>query len=181
MPTFTAINDEAPYSGFPITSRRACVHEARQRGAKRSAHWQNSKVVQKFRLRRCRACMWLLSDFQSAQAFCFFTLPPRLRNLDCSWHFVLGFYHSSCTVADDHLGDKVFLPGIAAIPCGAGHPGQASQHTIIAKLHLALKPLSYSLRRLPIAFRYSRRLRNDRPLKIHALCPEHTRHTQTLP
>src|SRR5260370_12894484 len=67
VPTFTAINDEAPYSGFPITSRRACVHEARQRGAKRSAYWQNSKVVQKFRLRRCRACMWLFSDFQSAQ------------------------------------------------------------------------------------------------------------------
>ena len=44
-------------------------------------------------------------------------------------------------------------------------------------LRLPLEVLSYSLRRAPIAFRYSRLLATG-IFKIEALCPEPTRHIQ---
>jgi hypothetical protein len=61
-------------------------------------------------------------------------------------------------VADDHSGRQSFCLGIAAIPCGAVHRTSSSQHTVLVRLHLALKPFSYSLRGVSIAFRYSKGL-----------------------
>ena len=51
------------------------------------------------------------------------------------------------------------------------------EHKATINLPLPLEPLSYSLRRVPFAFRY-RRLLATGIFKIHALCPQETRHMQ---
>jgi hypothetical protein len=73
--------------------------------------------------------------------------------------FRFRFYHSSCTVADDHPDGKAFLPRDSGYPLRSRFIGTSSSLTAMTKLHLPLKPLPYSLRRFPIAFRYSKRLR----------------------